>query len=476
MNVHAEAVAGRAGLLAGTRTLQRGPWAELATTLPYGAEGVRVRVGSHRRCTALSSALSSGRDFACLFNLQQAHVSDLMSPSSFPTQLGISQPSTISSPPADVLDMDDSPSPATTGPPLSRPSSPSSLPSTTLVSVGAVLPHDDPAPNILADQASCLTLSTPSAGSAASGGHGPQTSIASPAPSDGRRRACSACSLSAPASTQNPAGENVDAYESPGAASRSPPVPRHHLHARTRASAPSVAIESSGLPITSAIGARRSSPSSLSSSPLSLPNSHMYARGVMDMKFGSGTAGPACHRAQLLHGHIGAETGSEATNTTAMALASAPLVPAWQRSFEWHDEEVDLTSLPNEVVLHVLGYLDVCDLLATSRVSTVKLPCCAISLLFCNLLDLCVLSCLLLLPSRSIFCTYPWPQYVPGMFSPRRILPSLVPHCRMAYLSASSLDPEKGHVEKEEEKGAKGERNRGVFSHRCQNVPTQPVS
>lgn len=264
---------------------------------------------------------------------------------------------------------------------------------TTLAPAGAVLPHEDAAPNLLADQASHLTLSAPSAASAASltpVGDSPHRSIASPIPSDSRRRACSACSCSA----QHPASERGDAHGSPGAAGGPPPAPRH---ARTRASAPSVAIEPPGLPVTPANGAQRCSPSLLPPSPPT--TSHKHASGARDKRFDDGVTGQAGHRVQPADGLVDVDAGPQATaiiaTAAAMALALAPHAPTWQRNFVWRGEELNLADLPNEVLLHVLGYLDVCDLLATSRVSAVKLPCCACLLLFCILLDVWVLSCLL---------------------------------------------------------------------------------
>lgn len=243
--------------------------------------------------------------------------------------------------------MDDSPSLSGRSLPLSLPSSPSSLPLTTLAPVGVVFPHDDAAPSLLADQASYLTLSAPSAVSAAPGGDGPH-SIASPIASGSRRRACSACSFyahaPAPAPAQHPASEAGDAHGSSGPAAGRPPTALRP-QARTRASASSVASEPSSLLVVSANDARRSSPPSLSSSPLLLPTSHEHIRGLSNMRLDSAAAGLACQRAQTADGHAAIDAGS-------------------------------LTGLPNEVILHVLGYLDVCDLLATSRVSAIRLLWC----------------------------------------------------------------------------------------------------
>lgn len=71
--------------------------------------------------------------------------------------------------------------------------------------------------------------------------------------------------------------------------------------------------------------------------------------------------------------------GDERHHTQHSDMADTRLtvsLPACTRGYPWtgkRDAELNLADFPNEVLLHILSYLDVCDLLATSRVSAVAL-------------------------------------------------------------------------------------------------------
>lgn len=278
-------------------------------------------------------------------------------------------------------------------PPLSLPSSPSSPSSPlliTLAATGPVLPHEDVAPNLLADQASHLTLSAPSAAvaSAASAGgdsypHSARTRTrarcsTSPAPSDARRRACSACSER----TASESDAHGSGHNTPKRASALP---------ATSASP----ISNSNMPDPSALPGAFARPNgalyawpyepSAAATPTTATISHEPAREARDVRCDDVATGEARHRLQL------AGSGDVERNAPGPAASLAAFPAPWLQGFGCADPAwvasaraesnafpvaMTLADLPNEVLLHVLGYLDVCDLLAMSRVSSRSvMPC-----------------------------------------------------------------------------------------------------
>lgn len=234
--------------------------------------------------------------------------------------------------------------------------SPSSPTPGTLAPRGMVLPHDDPEPNLLADQASHLTLSAPS-GAIGSGPH-----RAAP----GRRsRACSACS----AFTASKEGEH--------SLHPSPPAAQHHR--------PQAVIDPLGMqnatvtPAADNDNAQRSPLPPASAPLMSHEHSHGHARECAAMR--DVAAGERSRDEQQRRRMPPAEH-----DTPVSSLVSAGLVPVardpWPAN-AFRLPTVDakimtLVDLPNEVLLHILGYLEVCDLLATSRVSDSRVATCEI--------------------------------------------------------------------------------------------------
>lgn len=184
-----------------------------------------------------------------------------------------------------------------------------SSPTLTLAPMGAVLPHVDPEPNLLADQASHLTLSAPS-GATASGPHG--------AVPGKRSRDCSACSTFAATEEDQMRLTLAD----DDAAQRSPlPAPL-----------------------------------------ISHEHSHGYARElatVRDAAAGNESRDEDGERRRMQPADTAALVPVAQDPWTTNALRLPPV----------DARKLTLVDLPNEVLLHMLGYLEVCDLLATSRVS-----------------------------------------------------------------------------------------------------------
>lgn len=199
-----------------------------------------------------------------------------------------------------------------------------------LVTPGAVLPHNDTDSNHLAHQTSHLDLATSTGGSnrlahdasSANVSHEPGS-----AASRRRRRACSACCRVSDVTTPVQHARQSTSLVEP--LFSSPNIPRLGSNVRTS-------------------------------------ESHERTREEM----GENRAGfpgyekEECHPIQ----HF-----AFATNP------STALVPTHSQQTSWagrSEAQVNLTDFPNEVLVHILSYLDVCDLLATSRVSAVSLSCC----------------------------------------------------------------------------------------------------
>lgn len=204
--------------------------------------------------------------------------------------------------------------------------SPSPLPhslsaSPTLASTGTVLPHDDQASKQLADQASHLTLST--AGSVPSS-YLPTASSAPFAP--------------------------ICPHEGSPKSSRS----------RGRSCSAELG------PSSSAAAAAAQRCCCLCCSP---PISHEHAREATRMRDGAPAAASEDERRHIWPAAANAATADGAdtscpTCTIATEGSSSGVVP------------LTLAAFPNEVLLHILGYLDVSDLLAASRVSCVRVELC----------------------------------------------------------------------------------------------------
>lgn len=64
----------------------------------------------------------------------------------------------------------------------------------------------------------------------------------------------------------------------------------------------------------------------------------------------------------------GCHDGRSHAESDHMDVSGSDLVTCWRPSSRVHGQP-SLDVLPNEVLFNVLGFLDVCDLLATSRVS-----------------------------------------------------------------------------------------------------------
>lgn len=256
------------------------------------------------------------------------------------------------------------PSPQPLAQPLPSPSSP------TLATTQAVLPHAHTEHNLLADQASHLTLSAFSASTAApSAARGPHCAVpvSEERPSRRRRRTCSAAAAAAAAA----AGDG---------GSFGPLAPR-----RTRA--PASSIGPLRLPVTSAaVDDGGAQPSFFFFFPPQFPISLEHAHEATDMR----DADDEAPQDEQGHGHRMRPAARDAdARSTALALAPVPVpdpvpgpvlapvpVHAPSRGLEGgfsravrSDAKVGLADMPNEVLLHILSYLDVSDLLATSRVS-----------------------------------------------------------------------------------------------------------
>lgn len=290
-----------------------------------------------------------------------------------------------------MADMD---SPRLSGsPPLSLPSSPSSPLLFTLAATGPVLPHEDVAPNLLADQASHLSLSAPSAAvacAASAGGdsypHSYRTRTrarcsTSPAPSYARRRACSACSeRTASESDAHGSGHSIPKQASALPATSASPI--SHSNMTDPSALPGASTRPSGAPC--AWPYEPSSPPPPPPPPTTTV-SHEPAREARDVRCDGVATGEARHRLQL------AGSGDVERNVPGPAASLAAFPAPWPQGFGCADPAwvastraesnvfpvaMTLADLPNEVLLHVLGYLDVCDLLAMSRVSSQSvMPC-----------------------------------------------------------------------------------------------------
>ncbi|KAJ4418286.1 hypothetical protein N0V82_005677 [Gnomoniopsis sp. IMI 355080] len=202
------------------------------------------------------------------------------------------------------------------------------LPSLIPASSQTVLPHDSIEFTQLAGQASHLTLATSPGRADASSATGPQDGV--PRSSRSRNRTCSACSSAA---------GDVDGLR------LSPPLPR-----RQQASASSIA-RSPSRPATVNDGRL---PNDAQRAP---PISHEHAREETHM-----TAAAELelerHRMQ------------PADALSLVAVWRPDLAQPWPSQKAGKDAPLaTLANLPNEVLLHVLGYLDVCDLLLLSRTS-----------------------------------------------------------------------------------------------------------
>lgn len=287
-----------------------------------------------------------------------------------------------------IVGMGDSSS-LSTGSALSSPLSvPCSPPLSTPAPARVVLPHENAAPNLLADQASHLTLSSPTDASTALEGVEAQDGLARKKAGSSHQRACSACSSSSscsapvPAPAHHPhASDSGGACGSPSAArGGSPPPSQQGARARVPAPSDAVAIGPSEVPVTSVTGAQRSSFSLSLSSSFQATASQQHSHSAWHGSCARGRVGLDHLQTAHVQGEESAhvvETANhqaEAIADTAMTLFHATSVPSWKQPSGFRRGPVTLPDLPNEVLLHVLDYLDVCDLLATSRVSPARLP------------------------------------------------------------------------------------------------------
>lgn len=205
--------------------------------------------------------------------------------------------------------------------PLSSPSSP------ILVTPGAILPPEAES-NQLADQARHLTLSTSTGGSSrllhvvssATACRGPV-----PGASRRRRRACSACCGVSDAATLM-------------------------QHAKQSALPIGPLLSTTTFPLSAA-------------AQVSLLTSDEHTREETRMENASleGCEENACCQTQ---------------RPDIIDVRETALLPACSCEHPWTgrgDARLTLADCPNEVLLHILSYLDVCDLLAISRVSAVAL-------------------------------------------------------------------------------------------------------
>lgn len=217
------------------------------------------------------------------------------------------------------------------------------LPSLILASPPTVLPHDSMEPTQLADQASHLTLATSSGRADASSAMGPHDGV--PNPSRSRSRTCSACSSAA--------RSDVDGLPR---ASPPPPPSSEHEHAST------TSIERCSSRPAATADNKFCLPSDAQLTP---PISHEHAREETRMA--------AAAELERERHHM--------QPADALPLVSVrkhyPSRPRFARKAGNDAPLATLVNLPNEVLLHVLGYLDVCDLLLLSRVCANE-SCCAI--------------------------------------------------------------------------------------------------
>lgn len=216
------------------------------------------------------------------------------------------------------------------------------LPSLILASPPTVLPHESTESTQLADQASHLTLATSSGRADASSLTGPHddSGVTSSYGSSSsllrsRNRACSACSSAA--------ASDVHVNNGPRP---SPPLPQQ---------------------------CEQASPSSIERSPsrpatevnVCLPNDAQPAPLISHEHAREGTRMTA---AAELKGERHCMQPADAL-PLALLRKHSPSRSSPDRKVGKDAPTATLTDLPNEVLLHILGYLDVCDLLLLSRVS-----------------------------------------------------------------------------------------------------------
>lgn len=219
--------------------------------------------------------------------------------------------------------------------------------SPTLATAGTVLPHDDTQSAQLAHQASHLTLSTqlpwPTTQAAAVS---PVTVTSPPAenpcPAPKRRRACSACCA---------------------ASDHAPPLPQRPRQASAPIGPLLLPLPARAPSTSSPCSAADAQPAPPISPPRP-PCEHSSDRGEGDAWDFRDAAYP-----QVMDWH-------QQPLPAAGDVLGASSTPIPGPKYERHatlsagpDASVTLAVLPNEVLLHVLGFLDVSDLLATSRVS-----------------------------------------------------------------------------------------------------------
>lgn len=216
------------------------------------------------------------------------------------------------------------------------------LSSLILASPPPVLPHESIESTQLADQASHLTLATLSGRADASTGtvpHDGGVTSSRRSSSRSRNRACSACSSAA-------SDVHVNGLRP------SPPLPQQCEQA-----SPSLIERSPSRPATNH---NVCLPNDAQPAPLI---SHEHAREGTRMTAAAELEGER-HRMQPADGL-----------PLALVQNHSPF-SAWPARKVGKDAPLaTLTDLPNEVLLHILGYLDVCDLLLLSRVSASESRC-----------------------------------------------------------------------------------------------------
>lgn len=216
--------------------------------------------------------------------------------------------------------------------------------SPTLATAGTVLPHDDTQSTQLAHRASHLTLSTqapwPTTPAAAVSPVTPPPAEP-PFPAPKRTRACSACC----------------------AASDSTPPPPQRPRQASAPIGPLLPLPATA-PSTSTPGPAADAQPAPLVSPPQTPCGHSSDRG----EHSACGVGDAAYP-QVMDWHqpvLAARDGLVASSTPI----SGPEYEDHAVLSAGRDARVTLAVLPNEVLLHVLGFLDVSDLLATSRVSS----------------------------------------------------------------------------------------------------------
>lgn len=216
--------------------------------------------------------------------------------------------------------------------------------SPTLATAGTVLPHDDTQSTQLARQASHLTLSTqlpwPTTPTAVVSPVA-STPAEPPDPAPKRRRACSACCA---------------------ASDQSSPPPQRPRQASAPIG-PLLPLPATSSPSTSTPGPVAGAQPAPLISPPRPPREHLSGRGDGHASDVGGAAYP-----QAMDWH---QPGLAAGDELGASCAPIP-GPGYEGQAllsPGRDARVTLAVLPNEVLLHVLSFLDVSDLLATSRVS-----------------------------------------------------------------------------------------------------------